>query len=142
MGALPLALAGDIYFLRPPKPTSWDKTLYLGSWIIPKSVTPSFQQYLLYPVPVTKNDKWVPMPLETTAEAADREREETTGSEGVRQPNSLAAARAERHQKGLFQDLTGVDSPSDVSQDGHIRHPKVHRQTGTQLLEPRSPVPC
>jgi hypothetical protein len=97
MGALPLALAGDIYFLRPPKPTSRDRTLYLGSWIVPESVAPYLRQYLLHPVPVLKSDKCVPMPLETTVEAADREREDSTGSAGIRQPNSLAAARAERH---------------------------------------------
>jgi hypothetical protein len=45
MGSLTLVLPGDIYFLRPPKPTSWDRTLHMGSWIVPKSVAPSLRQY-------------------------------------------------------------------------------------------------
>jgi hypothetical protein len=78
-----------------------------------------------------KNDTLTPLPLETTEEASEREREEQSGSAGVRQPDSLAAARAERHLKRAFQDLS-EDEPHEERQGTEHDGPRVAAYTTEQ----------
>jgi hypothetical protein len=57
-------------------------------------------------------DKWTPLLLVTKAEDEEEEAEFQLGREGVKQPSSLVATRAKRHQKLTIKYVTGNDSDS------------------------------
>jgi hypothetical protein len=97
---VPPELAGELYFVRPSSVKSWDEKLHLGAWITPESVAPSTRKYLIHPVPAKAVPDWVPLPLETLKDAADRRDEEEHGSAGVRELCSEAVARADRVRTG------------------------------------------
>jgi hypothetical protein len=86
----PLALAGPIYFIRPPKVKAWDSKLHLGGWMVADSVAPSTRRLLTHPVPCGPHDLWIPIPLESEDDVRDRLEEEDAGE---REPSTLATAR-------------------------------------------------
>jgi hypothetical protein len=51
LSGIPLELAGELYYIRPPSVKSWDKTLFLSSWVTAKSMAPSTRQYLIQQTP-------------------------------------------------------------------------------------------
>jgi hypothetical protein len=72
----PPALAGPLYFIRPPKVKVWDSKLHLSGWMFLESVEPSTRLFFTHPVACGPNDHWIPIPLETDDDAKDRMEEE------------------------------------------------------------------
>jgi hypothetical protein len=127
----PLALAGPLYFIRPPKVKAWDTKLHLAGWMVTDSVAPSTRMFLTHPVACGPNDYWTPIPLETEDDARDRMEEEAAGE---REPSDLATARlaalGKRNSSCITQEAS---NDSDAAESINAFIPRAFSKSGPGL---------
>ena len=91
MGVVPVGLTGEIFYLRPPSTKNWNlPPLLLSAWKTDQSVSADMHKYLQVFVPPDAKSEWIPVPLETREEAAERAADE---EDGDYENTPLAAAR-------------------------------------------------
>jgi hypothetical protein len=101
--------------------------MHLANWTTFTSVAPSTRQYLTYPVPTQKNEKWSPLPLETLDEAEERAEELALGAASILRPSTLAAIRAEHHPKRQHEEID-EKSVVEVIRTTHFQAPHIRAQ--------------